>query len=150
MSLTRQKWLRHITATCIKNAKFKMIKIRTGCQCVGYFYYSKRLNWTAQILLNPFSPACATFLQFFKSLQRHDSPANWAREQFKPSANSASLQLQVKKYFSFWVLGFLKVSSHWGHVFAFLANFPGSGHQPSEPYFWLKFFLWKLGQNPRL
>jgi len=25
--------------------KFKIIKIRTGCQYVGYFYYSENLNW---------------------------------------------------------------------------------------------------------
>jgi len=25
-----------------------MIKIRTGCQYVGYFYYSENLNWAAQ------------------------------------------------------------------------------------------------------
>jgi len=32
---------------CIKNDKFQIIKIRTGCQYVGYFYYSKNLNWAA-------------------------------------------------------------------------------------------------------
>jgi len=26
---------------CIKNVKFKIITIRTGCQYVGYFYYSE-------------------------------------------------------------------------------------------------------------
>jgi len=35
--------------TCIKNVKFK-IKIRIGCQYVGYFYYSENLNWAAQNL----------------------------------------------------------------------------------------------------
>jgi len=32
----------------IKNVKFKIIKTRTGCQYVGYFYYSENLNWVAQ------------------------------------------------------------------------------------------------------
>jgi len=32
---------------CIKNVKFKIIKTRTGCQYMGYFYYSKNLNWAA-------------------------------------------------------------------------------------------------------
>jgi len=36
--------------TCIKNVKFKIIKIRTGCKYVGYFYYSENLNWAAQNL----------------------------------------------------------------------------------------------------
>jgi len=36
-----------LSTTCIKNIKFKIIKIRTGCH-VGYFYYSKNLNWSAQ------------------------------------------------------------------------------------------------------
>jgi len=39
-----------LRTTCVKNAKFKVIKIRTGCQYVGYFYYSGNLNWTAQNL----------------------------------------------------------------------------------------------------
>jgi len=34
--------------TCIKNVKFKIIKIRTGCQYIGYFNYSENLNWAAQ------------------------------------------------------------------------------------------------------
>jgi len=33
--------------TCIKNVKFKIIKIKIGCQYVGYLYYSKNLNWAA-------------------------------------------------------------------------------------------------------
>ena len=36
------------TTTCIKNVKFKIIEIRTGCQYVGYFYYSQNLNLAAQ------------------------------------------------------------------------------------------------------
>jgi len=42
------KW--HWGDTCIKNVKFKVIKIRKGCQYVEYFYYSENLNWTAQNL----------------------------------------------------------------------------------------------------
>ena len=37
-----------LRTTCIKNVKFKIIKTRTGCQYVGYFYYSENLNWAAQ------------------------------------------------------------------------------------------------------
>jgi len=36
-----------LRTTCIKNVKFKIIKIRTGCQYVGYLYYSKNVNWAA-------------------------------------------------------------------------------------------------------
>jgi len=32
-----------VRTTCIKNIKFKIIKIRTGCQYVGYLYYSENL-----------------------------------------------------------------------------------------------------------
>jgi len=39
-----------LKTTCIKNVKFKIIKIRTGCQYVGYFCYSETLNWAAQNL----------------------------------------------------------------------------------------------------
>jgi len=34
--------------TCIKNVKFQIIKLRTGCQHIGYFNYSENLNWAAQ------------------------------------------------------------------------------------------------------
>jgi len=34
----------------IKNVKFKIIKTRTGCQYVCYFYYSEHVNWAAQNL----------------------------------------------------------------------------------------------------
>jgi len=37
-----------LRTTCIKNVKLKIIKTRTGCQYVGYFYYSKSLNWAAE------------------------------------------------------------------------------------------------------
>jgi len=30
--------------------KFKIVQIKTGCQCVGYLYYSKNLNWATQNL----------------------------------------------------------------------------------------------------
>ena len=36
--------------TCIKNVKFKIINVRTGCQYIGDFYYSDKLNWAAQNL----------------------------------------------------------------------------------------------------
>jgi len=39
-----------LRTTCIKNVKFKIIKIRTDCQYVEYFYSSEHLNWAAQNL----------------------------------------------------------------------------------------------------
>jgi len=33
-----------LKTTCIKNVNFKIIKIRTGCQYVGYLYYCENLN----------------------------------------------------------------------------------------------------------
>jgi len=39
-----------LKTTSIKNVKFKVIKISTGCQYVGYFHYSENLNWAAQSL----------------------------------------------------------------------------------------------------
>jgi len=56
---------------------------------------------------HPSSHACANFLQ---SLQRHISPAAYARELSKPSTDSASLLDQIEKSFSFWVCGFLGVT----------------------------------------
>jgi len=36
-----------LRTTCSKNVKLKIIKIRSGCQHVAYFYYSKNLNRAA-------------------------------------------------------------------------------------------------------
>jgi len=38
-----------LKTNCIKNVKFRITKIRTGCQYVGYFYYSENLNWAANL-----------------------------------------------------------------------------------------------------
>ena len=51
----------------------------------------------------PLSPAFATFLQ---SLQRYNSPADWARELFNPFTDSASLLLILKNNFFVLGLGF--------------------------------------------
>ena len=36
-----------LRTTCNKNVKFKIIKMRTSCEYVGYFRYSENLNWAA-------------------------------------------------------------------------------------------------------
>ena len=54
-----------LTATCIKNVKFKIIKIRTGCQYVCYIY-SENLNWAAHC-----STGCGL------DIAALDSPVNW-------------------------------------------------------------------------
>jgi len=52
-----------LRTTCIKNVEFKIIKIRNGCQYLGYFYYSEHLNWAAQNLrLCHMRPAGWTYL----------------------------------------------------------------------------------------
>jgi len=37
-----------LKTTGIKKVKIKIIKIRTGCENVRYFYYGENLNWVAQ------------------------------------------------------------------------------------------------------
>jgi len=39
-----------LRTTCINNVKFKIIKIRTDCEDVRYFYHSENLNWAAKKL----------------------------------------------------------------------------------------------------
>ena len=34
-----------LRTTYIQNVKFKVIKVRTCCQYVGYLYHSETLNW---------------------------------------------------------------------------------------------------------
>jgi len=46
----------------IKTVKFKIIEMRTGCQCVGCFHCSWNLNWGTQNLrLGRMQPACRGF-----------------------------------------------------------------------------------------
>ena len=37
-----------LKTNCIKNVRFRIIKIRTGCQYIGYIYYSENLNRAAK------------------------------------------------------------------------------------------------------
>jgi len=39
-----------LKTTCIKTVKLKIVKIRRGCQYIGYFNYSENLNWAVQNL----------------------------------------------------------------------------------------------------
>jgi len=39
-----------LTTNCIKNVKLRIIKTRTGCQYIGYIYYSENLNWAAKTI----------------------------------------------------------------------------------------------------
>jgi len=39
-----------LRTTCNKNVKFKIIRIRKGCQYAGYVWYSEHLNWATQNL----------------------------------------------------------------------------------------------------
>jgi len=82
-------------------------------------------------------------------LQHHDTPANSARELFKPSTVSASLLVSIKKKYLIWVRDSLGETSQSGAVFEFLTNFDWSGRQSNKPFFGSK-FIWKLGDYPHL
>jgi len=74
-----------------------------------------------------------------RTLQPYNSPGEWAREQSKPSTDSASLVVKIeKKRFSLSVGGFLEVTSQKRHVLEILA---GPGPQPIDPLVWLKVLL---------
>jgi len=71
-----------------------------------------------------------------RALQSYNSPGDWARELFKPSADSASLVVETeKKNFSFLVGGFKGERHKWR---CFWVPLPGSGLQPIGPLLWLK------------
>jgi len=130
-----------------------IVKLRILCKCCTFFSVDVgSFNWLYHFVYGYLAlsvPRVPLFLQFFKSLQSHKSPEDWARQLFKPSTDSASLKLQVKNFFSFSILGFLKETSQWGHVFEIFSNLSGPGRQPNEPYFWLKFFF-KLGPRTKV
>ena len=80
---------------------------------------------------------------FGASLQRCNSPPDWARELSRPSSDSASLLLEIeKKRFSFSVWGSLGGPLQVGVFLRFFwPPLSGPGPQPNEPLFWLKTFL---------
>jgi len=79
----------------------------------------------------------------------HNSLADWPRELFKPSTDLASLLVEIEKNASFWICGFLEVTSKWGNIFAFSANFTRPW-APTQSAVFLAQAFWKLGQNSRL
>ena len=86
-----------------------------------------------------FNPLAAMIGRPFFS---HKSPAARASELFKPSVDSASLLVDIKKK-KFFVFGggFLEVTSQWGHVLEFWPPLAGPGPQHIGPFFWLKVLL---------
>ena len=82
-----------------------------------------------------------------RALQSYNSPGDWARQLFKPSANSASLVVEIeKKFFSFTVGVFSGERHKWG---CFWLHLSGPGPNPLGHYCRSR-FVRKLGQNPRL
>jgi len=66
-----------LRTTCIQNVKFKIIKMKTGCQYtyiyVGYFYYTKDLHWAAcGPRLDIAALVCSEFLR--SELKRCEEP----------------------------------------------------------------------------
>ena len=71
----------------------------------------------------------------------NNSPASIARELFKPSTDSASLLVSMKKNYLIWVWAFVLVTPQRGHVFEFLNNFGGPSAPIQWAIFWLKLFV---------
>ena len=88
---------------------------------------------------------------FGASLQRCNSPHDGAGELSKPSSDSASLLLEIKKKPDFvFGLGFAGgTAASWGVLPFFGHLYLALDHNPLGHYFGSRFF-WKLGQNPRL
>jgi len=88
---------------------------------------------------------------FASSLQRCNSPLDWARELSKPSSDSTSLLLEIEKKTIFvFGLGFAGETAASGGIFAFFGHlYLALDHNPLRHYF-VSIFVWKLGHNPRL
>ena len=57
-----------LRTTCIKNVKFKIIKIRTACQYADYLHYSENLNAERELDMD-IAGLNATF--WFSEVQKH-------------------------------------------------------------------------------
>jgi len=94
-----------------------------------------------QRFLYPFTSIAATFLiKLFNSITIHYSPAEWARQLFKSSTDSANLLVEIeKKFISFAVEGHHK----WGRFCLFGEFYPALGAKPMSQFFpsqWANFF----------
>jgi len=166
-----------LRTTCI-NVKFKIIKIKTGCQytymCLGYFYYSDELSTQPLTelhadhrldvaaldgsILQKFSLETRLESESFNPLTAaigrpffgHKSPAARARELFKPSTDSASLLVDIeKKSFTFSVGIFWRWCHNEGMFWKFWS--PLADPRPNTLTHSIgSKFCWKLGQNLRL
>jgi len=84
-----------------KDSVIRSLEVSTKGKC-------SPTSWPFQSRMRHFS--CRT-------LQSYNSPVDWARELFKPSTDSASLVVKIKKkQFLFLVGCFRKVTSERGHV----------------------------------
>ena len=73
----------------------------------------------------------------------YKSPATVARELFKPSTDSASFLLSIKKHYLIWVWDFLLVTSQRSHVFEVMTDFTW----PWAPIQWANFFVQTFFRN---
>ena len=83
------------------------------------------------------------FTHFCPSLQRHNAPANSARELFTSSTDSASLLVSIKKKYFIWVRCFLWGTSQSGGVFWILTEFDW----PWTPIQWAKILTQTFSRN---
>ena len=73
-----------------------------------------------------------------QSFETYNLPGDWAREQFKPSADSSSLVVKIeKKTFLVFGGGFRGGTTQVG---VFMATLSGPGPQPIGPLIWLNIF----------
>ena len=82
-----------------------------------------------------------------RDLQSYDSSGDWARELFKPFADSASLVVEIEKNnFRFQWGVFLRWRHKEDMFWKSKPRLAGPGPQPIDPFFWLKILLktrWK-------
>jgi len=83
----------------------------------------------------------ANVASFAANFKCYNLPATIARELFKPSTDSTSLLVSIKKNFLIWMGGFLLVTSQRRRVFEFLNHFNQLWAPIQWAIFWLKLFV---------
>ena len=104
----------------------------------------RHFRYSIFLLLTLFVPPQPLFVRVCNFLQLHNSPADWARELFKPSTDSISLLYQTEKNLFRFGFGVLCVTSQWEMFSPFLAKYTWPWAPTQGAIFWLKSFC-KLG-----
>ena len=128
--IDRFYWLKVLLKTRSKSASIQPL-----IDLIRYLQPKLWVKKTVFDLIQNFSEK-AQFALLGQTLASYNSAADWARELFKPSADSASFLVDIeKKRYSFSVGVFWRWRHNEGMFWKFWSPLSGPGPQPIDPFY---------------